>query len=427
MANKKQKTPPPPKPEEDKRTIFKADILPWAVFIPTLVIVFISLISVVFPALITRATSILQADVLDANVVSPYEPGFLAGPLIGINLAILGIGVVYYKRSKGAGILKSISKFELSRKRAIIAVIVLLVIFSATTAGTLVKEEIWEDYIPVKDRLQTWTISDFGKSFEPSFRYLLLSASLHIFGNIRVVPFITSIALLLLTYFFTANITQKRFAGIVSMTLLLQSDIFISYGTAATYDNSWILLYLFSLYLIEKFWSPSPVPYFLSIFSKALTVAFLPMSLYFIARSSLPRKSKIYSLGSYGAIVMLLLVAIVILGRNIVGTSIGFSATAFWQGFTAMAMQMRFDYIVILFLLPLIVMLFFASRRGVLHADSVMIFILSILLIAPLLVGFTQQTNQPYRFVSLSVFFAIGVGVLLSNRTRRQVEVSSSM
>jgi len=37
-------------------------------------------------------------------------------------------------------------------------------------------------------------------------------------------------------------------------------------------------------------------------------------------------------------------------------------------------------------------------------------------LTAPLLTGFTEQTNQPYRFVPLIVFFAMGVGVLLSRR-----------
>jgi len=276
----------------------------------------------------------------------------------------------------------------------------------------------------VKTRVQTWNISDFTHSFEPHVRYLLLSASSHIFGNIRVIPFITSIALLLLTYFFTANITQKKFAGIISMILLLQSDIFVSYSTTASYDNSWIILYLFSLFLVQKFWQSSPVPYFISIFSKALTVAFLPMSLYFIARSDLPGRSKIYSLASYGVIIIL--VAAFVAFRKILPGDGGFNDVEFWQGFTAMAMQMRFDYAILIFLLPVTVMLFFASRRGVLHADSMLIMILGVLITSPVLVAITNQTNEPYRFVSLSVFFAIGVGVLLSNRIRKQVEVSSS-
>ena len=44
------------------------------------------------------------------------------------------------------------------------------------------------------------------------------------------------------------------------------------------------------------------------------------------------------------------------------------------------------------------------------------VFIAGMLLIAPIIMGFTTHTNQPYRFVPLVVFFAIGVGVLLSRR-----------
>jgi len=400
-------------------------ILPWAVFIPTLVVVLISITSLVFPALLVRASSPFHSDVLGTEVIDPFTPGFLAAPLIGINLLVLGIGIAYYK-GKTRDLVNKITTFEISKKQAIIGVIIILVIFCAVTAGTLAKEETWQDYSAVKKRLATWSISDFGHSFEPHVKYLLLSASTHIFGNIRIIPFITSIALLLLTYFFTVNITQKKFAGIVSMTLVLQSDIFVSYSTTASYDNSWIILYLFSLYLVQKFWQPSPVSFLVSIFSKALTVAFLPMSLYFIARSSLPKRSKIYSLASYGVVIIILVAAFAVFRKILPGGDTGFNGVEFWQGFASMVMQLRFDYVILIFLLPVTVLLFFASRREILHADSILIMILGVLLTSPFLVAITNQTNQPYRFVSLTIFFAIGVGVLLSNRTRKQVGVSSS-
>jgi hypothetical protein len=365
----------------------------------------------------------MQADILKPNVINPYEPGALAAPLIIINLIILAAGL-YYKKSKGIGlVVRKISNFEISKKQALVVVIILLAIFASITAGTLAKEETWEDYPRLKERVNSWTLSDFTKSFEPHVKYLFLSASLHLFGNIRVIPFITSIALLLLTYFFTKNITQKRFAGVVAMALLLQSHVFTDYSTTASYDSSWILLYLFGLFLIQKLWPPSPVSYVLSILSKALTVAFLPMTLYFIARSQLSKRAKIYSLASYGAVIVILVVVASALKSSVGGITP--DASYFWQGFSAMALQMRFDYIIILFLLPVTVLLFFASRKGILHADSMMISILSILFASPLL-STTSQTNQPYRFVSLAVFFAISVGILLSNRPRKQVEVSSS-
>ena len=401
-------------------------ILPWAVFIPTIIIVLISITTIVFPALIVRTTSPFHSDILETEVIDPFTPGYLAVPLIVINLLVLGIGFAYYKGVKGRDLIKKIAIFEISKKQAVIGIIIILAIFCTITAGTLAKEETWEDYKRVKERVQTWTISDFTHSFEPHVKYLLLSASIHIFGNIRIIPFITSIALLLLVYFFTANITQKRFAGIVSMAVVLQSDIFVSYSTTASYDNSWIILYLFSLYLVQRFWQPSPVSFFVSIFSKALTVAFLPMNLYFVARSSLPRRSKIYSLVSYGIVITILAAAFAVFRKILPGGDTGFNGVEFWQGFSAVVMQMRFDYVILIFLLPVTVLLFFAARRGILHADSMLIMILGVLLTSPFLVAITNQTNQPYRFVSLTVFFAIGVGVLLSNRVRKPVEVSSS-
>ena len=414
--------------KEPQKTISKKNISSWAVFVPTIVIVLLSLSPVLFPALLTRSASPFQGVVATPEFVSPFQPGILAVPLVAINLILLGVGIAYYKKKecKYRPMISRLVNFEPTKKQATIAVIILLAIFIGLTAGTLGKEEQWGDYQGVKDRVNSWSISDFAKSFEPHVKFMLLSVSLKLFGNIRVIPFIASIALLLLTYFFTRKITNRKLAGLVSMAMLLQSQIFTSYSTTASYDNTWILLYLFSLYLVEKFWSPSPVSYFVSIFSKALTVAFLPMSFYYIARSSLSKRSKIYSLASYGVIVILIAVAAAVLRTNLVGTAISFDSLLFWQGFSAMAMQMRFDYIIVLFLLPLTVMLFFASRKGILHADSIMIFIFSTLFIAPLLLGFTDQTNQPYRFVSLSVFFAIGTGLLLSKRTRKQDELLSS-
>jgi len=45
-----------------------------------------------------------------------------------------------------------------------------------------------------------------------------------------------------------------------------------------------------------------------------------------------------------------------------------------------------------------------------------MVLISRILFTATLLSGFIELTNQPYHFVPLVVFFAVGVGVLLSKR-----------
>jgi len=99
---------------------------------------------------------------------------------------------------------------------------------------------------------------------------------------------------------------------------------------------------------------------------------------------------------------------------GIAGEQEEFDWDEFALGFTSFSFQLRFDGLVLIFILPLIVGLFIASRNRINHADSMMVFIGGILFIAPLVTGFTELTNQPYRFIPLVVFFAIGVGVLLS-------------
>ncbi len=423
---KNEKAPNTPEPEI--QVTKRQKIISWAVFIPMLVVVSISLITVIFPALIVRSTSTLQ-DIFKPDIINPFETGVLAYPLIIINLILLGTGFLYYKkRHQGLRkLVNSIHSFDLTKKRALIIITIILAIYIGASAGQLATQETWEDFKPVKDRVDGWTISEFGKNFDVHVRYLLLSTSEHLFGNIRVIPFIASIALLILTYYITLEISRNRFAGIISMLVLIQSNVFLSYDTTATYDNFWILFYLFSLYLIYKKWPPSPVSYIMSVFSKPLTIAFLPMSLYFIARSDITKKTKRISLVAYGVVIILLIAAVLASHTNLTGAGEGIDVNDFWKGFAALAMQMRFDFIVIIFLLPLTVMLFLASRKGIVHADSIMILILGILLSAPFLTGFTAQTNQPYRFVSLVVFFAIGVGVLLSKRIKVQAELSSKL
>jgi hypothetical protein len=176
------------------------------------------------------------------------------------------------------------------------------------------------------------------------------------------------------------------------------------------------LFYLLSLYLVYRFWFLSPVSYVLSIASKALTAVFLPMSIYFILRSDIPRRQKLITAGITAGIILVGGIATLGGVSATQGTEEEFNAKEFWMGFTSFSYQLRFDGLVMLFMIPLMVGLFFVSKRGVKHGESIMVLISGILLIAPILTGFTNQTNQPYRFVPLVVFFAIGVGVLLSKR-----------
>jgi len=169
---------------------------------------------------------------------------------------------------------------------------------------------------------------------------------------------------------------------------------------------------------VYKAWPLSPIAYFLSIASKALTAMFLPMSLFFIYRSSVSRLRKIVIISTTVGILIVGASGAIASDPHLITIGQEFNSDDFWLGFTSFSYQLRFDGLVLLFILPLIVGLFISSLYGIKHADSIMLLIGWMLITGPLLTGFTDMTNQPYRFVPLVVFFAIGVGVLLAKKTK---------
>jgi len=392
-------------------------IIPWIVFLFSISIVLISFTSVIFPALILVSDTV-KIPGIDPVTPEPFETGVWSMGVIISSFIIFSLTILYFKNKLPdflSSLFRKLFAFEISKKTAFIILLVLLIIYISASSTELSNQENFEDYVGVKNRLDSWQ-PDQIKSFEPHVRYFFLKSSTVLFGNDKVIPLLASAALLVVTYFLTKTITQKRFAGIVSVLILLQSNLFLAYDTSVSYTNFWILFYLLSLYLVYKFWYLSPVSYVLSIFSKALTVVFLPMSIYFILRSNISTKQKMITAGITAGIILVGGIASLGGFSTSQGTEEEFNAKEFWMGFTSFSYQLRFDGLVLLFMIPLMVGLFLVSKSGIKHGESIMVFISGMLLIAPILTGFTNQTNQPYRFVPLVVFFAIGVGVLLSKR-----------
>ncbi|KAF6245798.1 hypothetical protein [Nitrosopumilus sp. b2] len=399
----------------------------WIVFLFSVSIVLISLISVVFPAILVSSEPQIPG-VIDSSP-NPFEVGVWAGPLITTNVIVFIITFFYFKNKLPSGISKlfeKLFKFEISKKIATIILVIVLSAYIIVTIPELQTDEEWADFPPIEKRISEsirdnrFTIEDAISDnpnypiFEPHTNYTLLIISEKVFGNLKVIPFLASIILLITTYFITTSITNKRFAGIISMIVLIQSNVFLSYDTSPTYSNFWIMFYLLSLYFVYRVWPLSPIAYILSIPAKALTAVFLPLSLYFILRSNISKNKKIILLISTSVIIIIGGLALVSGSIGEVSQSEEFDEKEFWMGFTSFSYQLRFDGLVILFMLPLIVGLFIASRNRVKHADSLMVLISGMLIIAPIITAFTDQTNQPYRFVPLVTFFAIGVGILLS-------------
>ena len=392
-------------------------ILNYAIFLSTLAVVLIALTTVVFPSLVIRLVGGFE----DYARINPFETGVWAYPLLVVDALIFLTAVLHFKNKLPESLAKPIKfifNFEVSSQVAILVIITLIGFYILFSVTEILKEEIWQDYpITVKPVLEKWTIADVTKGFELHVRYFLITTSMHIFGNYKVVPFMESIALLVLTYFFTSKITKKRFAGLVSMVIVLQSGTFLVFDTSTTYDNSWVLFYLLSLYMILMKWPASPVSFVLSLFSKPLTSIYLPMTFFFTYRADISKRKKIFLILSY-VIIIIIGVMFLLTGLKVVGTSsLSLKSFAFWMAVNAISFQLRYDGLLLIFLLPLVVGLFIALKRGIAYADSMMLFIMGMLLTQPILVGITDQHTEPYRFMSLVIFFAVGVGTLLSKNT----------
>jgi len=364
--------------------------------------------------------------------INPFEPGAWAIPALVVNVILLYIGILYYIKKIPNVIQKAIKfilNFEVSPKIATITIMIILGAYIAFTIQDLGVDELSEniDF----SRLQP-VIDDFPYAEDAikSIRILivknfLIYSSNEIFDNVNVIPYIGSIALLVLTYFFTAKITNKRFAGIIAMLVLLQSYTFLEYDTTATYSNFWTLFYLLSLYVIYNKWYLSPASYILSIFSKPLSAIFLPMTLFFIYKTNISKRKKINSIISYVIIISVMILGLLVLDINIEGEHSKeiFNSLNFWASFTTLATMLRFDGIILLFLPSLTIGLFWISRKGISIADAVLFLIGGMLLATTFLASFTDYNLTPYRYMPLVVFFAIGVGTLFSKKIIQQESI----
>ena len=396
-------------------------ILYYLVFFTTLSIVVFSLFAIIFPSFLMTTfypyTTNLQ----------PFESSVWLVPIVSSNSILLVIGFAYYRKKLPLQIYKGIEfilNFEISKKTALLTGIIILVVYIGFSLPELAIDEAtqYDDWGVLESALEVWPSTDSDDIYinEQNTRYvrmLLLDASSDLFQNIKLLPFVASILLVVVTFFLTYQITQKRFAGIISMVILLQSHTFLHFDTIAVYENFWVLFYVVSLYAINKKWQYSAISYLLSIFSKAFIAVFFLSSLYYICRASISTRKKLYTLASYATSLIVILL-VFSFGESIYFDIINISSSEFFLAFNALGYALRYDLIIVLSLLPLTLGLFFKFRKdNSKKVDSILVLILTALLAGPVISMLTDfYFILPYRFLPLIVFVAVGIGVLLSKK-----------
>ena len=411
---------------EQKINNKKNHLISWFVFLPTLTIVLFTLILGMFPALLITFSDKVRFPV-EINV---FEPGVWMGPIL-ITSAVIFTIIVLYQKNKLPHILISlfefILNFEVSKRTTRVLIVILIGSYSIVTVGELYAEEPWEDYKrTIEPGLQNYSFDEtkFDLRVIPTiFGYL----SMELFGTYRVFPFIASVLSLFLTYLITVQISKKRFAGIIALVIVLQSGNFLIYDTTITYPIFWIMFYLLSIYFIFKSWPISSISFTSAAFSHPLTLGLLPITIPFIALLDLPKRKKILLISSYFVVIAIGLVLIFIQIIPIpdyltVDNTSAFDGSKIIGGFAIILSQFRYDGVIVVFLLPLVVCLFLTSKKAISNANAILILIGGMILLTAFIPVLTSQGNTPYRILPLVFFFAIGVGTLLSKNINLQNE-----
>ena len=392
----------------------------YAVFFCTLVVVLLTLVSLIFPALFSSYFGMFGEN------LNPFESNNQSIFLIASNVVLFGFGIAYYKKkipSLVYDVVEKIRTVEIPKRVTIVSLAVILVVYVGLSAPELFLDEStqWGDYRIIEEGLEIWPFgqSDDVTIQEQNDRYVrmfLLDVSFDVFQNIKLLPFIASILVVVFTYLITVQFCQKRFAGIISVIVLLQSYTFLKFDTIAVYENFWVLFFLISLYVIEKKWFLSPVFYILAFFTKAYVAPFFLMTLFTTYRSQISRRTKIAILISY-VVAITFAVLLVFLADTVYPDTININYSKFILGFQTISAQLRFDFFFIMTLLPVTVGLMFLSKSKLKHADSILILIFGTIVASPILVTFTYHYEiLPYRFIPLLVFFSIGVGMFFSKK-----------
>ena len=393
----------------------------YVVFFVTLVVVLLTLTPIIFPALFSSVFGMFTEN------LNGFELGYMAIFFIVSNIVIFGFGIAYYKKKIPSLVQDTIEKiraFEISKRVAIISLAIILCVYIGLSTPELFLDEgvEWSDYNSVLlPGLELWPFGESDNIYiqEQNDRYVrmfLLDMSLDILQNIKILPFVASILVVVFTYLVAVQFSQKRFAGIISVIVLLQCYTFLKFDTVAVYENFWVLFFLISLYVIEKKWFLSPVFYILAFFTKAYVAPFFLMTLFTTYKSQISQRTKIAILISYIVIVSVA-IALVFVGDTVYPNVIDVNYDKFILGFQVIITQLRFDIFFIITLLPVTVGLVFLSKNKLKHADSILILIFGTIIASPILVTFTYHYEiLPYRFVPLLIFFSIGVGMFFSKK-----------
>jgi len=193
-----------------------SNLVTWGVFLITFVFIIITLTSAAFPNLLL----ISFGGDADLQTFNPIEIGIWAYPLLITNFIIFGLAILYFKKrlpSKLTSSINFIFNFEVSAKITFFVITIIIGVYIIFSVGELFDGKFQADYNErVKNWIENYSLTEFetkGLSAPSWGSYLHIVfgvISEKVFDNVKVIPFLASISLLVLTYFITFEITKKK-------------------------------------------------------------------------------------------------------------------------------------------------------------------------------------------------------------------------
>jgi len=385
------------------------------IFSTTILISLLSFNQILFPKLLIELTSDYQNT--SDNI---FELGIWGIPLLisNISFGIIWFSHKFLKIPIGKYV-QFLLDFDLSKRITILILIVLFSVYLIFSVEGFFQDEIaYDDYFVMLPGVEN--VSLYGEDGHLNYfylRYLLLAFSVDVFDNIKILPFLSSIALLSLTYLFSVKLSGKRISGIVALIIVIQSNLFHLFDTTATYDNFWVTFFLLGLYLILKKPYLSPISFTISILTKLVTFLFFPIFVSLILSTNESMKKKKKMLAVYGFFPIFFIVGFFIPGAFSFEQFGTVDSRYVLTGFSALSMGLRFDGLILLSFFPVLFLLYIKSRNNFRYANFLLVSITMMLLIPPLISGVAGYTNQPYRLVPLVIMFSIVVGYLFSKKS----------
>ena len=222
-------------------------------------------------------------------------------------------------------------------------------------------------------------------------------------NNYHTFPIISSIALLLVTYFFSLRITGNRMTSLLAVMIVEFSKTFMWYSDSVVYPNFFLVCLMLSLYPFKQSYL-KPIAVAVSFIMKAEALAFLPLT---IIKEKDNRLRIVYGLIAIASGIVAL-----VLGWTRSGSINYENIPYFYVGLV----NLQQDIWILALLTPVTIISIHLWRKKVEWAGFLLGSMGYCLLFEYLLPIFTTYNAFGYRMLPFVVFFALSCSLILSKK-----------